>query len=279
MQGDRILKDASLDHGHIAWCTCCPTENIVWWRGCSCSQTFIFPLPTKLSTTQVGFSETTAPCQPSVHPHLSGCVSVTSVRMLYEEEDGHPTGRTGIPLPPHSRRTTACLTLSWVTCVTVLVNLNSFWRWGTHMVNWNSWACQCLNEGSSLANDLKIFFYFTLLVLLYINMNLPRLYTCSPSWTPLPPPSLCRLPEECYGEGGGTPYKPFVCMTPYKPQASCILHQTWTGDSFLIWYCTCFNAILPKHPTLSLSHRLQKTVLYICVSFAVSHTGLSLPSF
>ena len=33
------------------------------------------------------------------------------------------------------------------------------------------------------------------------------------------------------------------------------------------------------HPTLSLSLWVQKTVLYICVSFAVSHTGLSLPSF
>ena len=65
----------------------------------------------------------------------------------------------------------------------------------------------------------------------------------------------------------------------HQPQASCILHQTWTGYSFLIWYCTCFNAILPNHPTLSLSHRAQKTVLYICVSFALSHTGLSLPSF
>ena len=40
---------------------------------------------------------------------------------------------------------------------------------------------------------------------------------------------------------------------------------------------TCFSAILPNHPTFSLSHRVQKTVLYICVSFAVSHTGLSLP--
>ena len=65
----------------------------------------------------------------------------------------------------------------------------------------------------------------------------------------------------------------------HQPQASCILRWTWTGDSFLIWYYTCFNAILPNHPTLSLSHRVQKTVLYICVSFAVSHTGLSLPSF
>ena len=68
-------------------------------------------------------------------------------------------------------------------------------------------------------------------------------------------------------------------MPVHQPQACCILHQTWTGDSFLIWYYTCFNAILPNHPTLSLSHRVQKTVLYICVSFAVSHTGLSLPSF
>ena len=37
---------------------------------------------------------------------------------------------------------------------------------------------------------------------------------------------------------------------------------------------TCFNAILPNHPTLSLSHRVQKPVLYICVSFAVSCTPL-----
>jgi len=65
----------------------------------------------------------------------------------------------------------------------------------------------------------------------------------------------------------------------YQPRASCIMHPTWTGDSFHIWYYTCFSAILPNDPTLALSHRVQKTVLYICVSFAVSHTELSLPSF
>ena len=65
----------------------------------------------------------------------------------------------------------------------------------------------------------------------------------------------------------------------HQPQASCIMHRTWTGNSFLIWYYTCFNVILPNHPTLSLSYRVQKTVLYICVSFAVSHTGSSSPSF
>ena len=65
----------------------------------------------------------------------------------------------------------------------------------------------------------------------------------------------------------------------HQPQASSIVHRTWTGDSFHIWYYTCFSAILPNHPTLSLSHRVQKTVLYISVSFAVSYTGLLLPSF
>ena len=30
----------------------------------------------------------------------------------------------------------------------------------------------------------------------------------------------------------------------HQPQASSIVHQTWIGDSFHIWYYTCFNAIL-----------------------------------
>ena len=55
-------------------------------------------------------------------------------------------------------------------------------------------------------------------------------------------------------------------ISVHQPQASSILHWTWTGSLFHIWYYTCFNAILPNHPTLSLSHRVQKTVLYICVS-------------
>ena len=74
------------------------------------------------------------------------------------------------------------------------------------------------------------------------------------------------------------PVRSLWVIPVHQPQASCILHWTWTGDLFLIRYYTCFNAILPNHPTLALSHRVQKTVLDICISFAVSHTGLSLPS-
>ena len=39
------------------------------------------------------------------------------------------------------------------------------------------------------------------------------------------------------------------------------------------------HAVLSKHPTLAFSHRVQKSVLYICVSFSVLHIVLSLPSF
>ena len=81
-----------------------------------------------------------------------------------------------------------------------------------------------------------------------------------------PPPSSLPIPS-------------LWVIPVYQPQASCILHRTWTGNSLHIWYYTWFNAILPNHPTLSLSHRVHKTVLYISVFFAVSHTGWSLSSF
>ena len=42
-------------------------------------------------------------------------------------------------------------------------------------------------------------------------------------------------------------------VSVHHPQASRIMHRTWTGDLFHIWHYTCFHAIPPKHPTLSLS--------------------------
>ena len=108
--------------------------------------------------------------------------------------------------------------------------------------------------------------YIIVLVLPNIKMNPPQVYMCSPSWNLLPPPSSLPIPS--------------LWVVPvHQPQASSIVHRTWTGNSFHTWYFICFNAILPKLPTLSLSHRVHKTVLYISVSFAVSYTGLLLPSF
>ena len=118
--------------------------------------------------------------------------------------------------------------------------------------------------------QLYILFYFIfllyniVLVLPYINMHLPRVYTCSPSWTPLPPPS----PHH--------PSRSSQCTSPKLP-VSCI--EPGLAIHFLydiIHVLMPFSQIIPPPP---LSHRVQKTVLYICVSFAVSHKGSSLPSF
>ena len=117
------------------------------------------------------------------------------------------------------------------------------------------------------------FFYFillynTVLVLPYIDMNPPRVYMSSQSWISLSPPTPYHL-------SGSSP-----CTSPKHP-VSCIEHRLairFLHDSIHVMYvCNTYNAILPHHPTLSL--RVQKSVLYICVSFAVSHTGSWLPSF
>ena len=76
------------------------------------------------------------------------------------------------------------------------------------------------------------------------------------------------------------PLHPIPLGLPSAPALStCLMHPTWTGDLFHPWKYTCFNAVLSKHPILAFSHRVQKSVLYICVSFSVLHIGLSLPSF
>ena len=54
---------------------------------------------------------------------------------------------------------------------------------------------------------------------------------------------------------------PSLWVVPvHQPQASSIVHQTWTGDSFHIWYYACFNAILPNH---NLLHFLPSTYHYL----------------
>ena len=100
-----------------------------------------------------------------------------------------------------------------------------------------------------------LIFNFTILYwFCHISTWIHHWYTC------VPHPELSSLLP---------PVPSLWVVPPHQPQASSIVHWTQTGDSFHIWYYTCFNAILPNHPTLSLSHRLQKTVLYICASYAV----------
>ena len=56
----------------------------------------------------------------------------------------------------------------------------------------------------------------------------------------------------------------------HQPQASCILHWTWTGDSFLIWYYACFNAILPNHPPAP-PQSPKYCSIHLCLSCYLAH--------
>ena len=66
---------------------------------------------------------------------------------------------------------------------------------------------------------------------------------------------------------------------PSAPALSILSHALnldWRSVSHMIIYM--FQCYSLRSSPLTF-YRVQKTVLYICVSFAVSYTGLSLPSF
>ena len=93
------------------------------------------------------------------------------------------------------------------------------------------------------------------MVLPYINMNPPWVYTCSPSWTPLPPPS----PDHPSGSS--------QCTSPKHP-VSCIepgLVIRFIYD--IIHVSMPFSQIIPPSPSPTESKRL----FYTSVSLLLSH--------
>ena len=144
----------------------------------------------------------------------------------------------------------------------------------THV--WSLWCEDPLEEGMATHSSILFFFninlfvlfgglllYNIVLVLPYINKNPPRVHTCSRSWSPLPPPS---------------PYHPSRSSQCTSPEhlVSCIepgLAISFTYDNIHI--SMPFSHIIPPSPSPTEAKRL----FYTSVSFAVSHTGLSLLSF
>ena len=125
----------------------------------------------------------------------------------------------------------------------------------------DAWGLCIVNEANVDAfSEMPLFLYDPANVGNFISgssaFSKPRLYMCSPSWTPLPSPS----PSHPSGSS--------QCTSPEHPP--CIMYRTWTGDLFHIWQYTCFNAILPNHTTLTLSHRVQR-LFYTSVSLLLSH--------
>ena len=95
---------------------------------------------------------------------------------------------------------------------------------------------------------LFILLYNIVLVLPYINMNLPRVYTCSPSWTPLPPPS---------------PYHPSgssQCTSPKHPVSGIEPGLATRFIYDIIHVSMPFSQIIPPSPSPTESKRL----FYIC---------------
>ena len=110
----------------------------------------------------------------------------------------------------------------------------------------------------SLSHTVLINFFFILynivLVLPYINMNPPRMYTCSPSWTPIPPPSL-------YHPSGSSQ------CTSLKHPVSCIepglaIHFIYD----IIHVSVPFSQIIPPFPSPTESNRLFYTSVSLLLS-------------
>ena len=96
--------------------------------------------------------------------------------------------------------------------------------------------------------------YNIVLVFPYINMNPPRVYTCSPSQPPLPPPSL-------YHPSGSS-----WCTSPKHP-VSCIkpgLVVHFLHD--IIHVSMPFSQIIPPYPSPTESKRLFYTSVSLLLS-------------
>ena len=124
------------------------------------------------------------------------------------------------------------------------------------------YACESwtVKKAEQLKIDAFVFkflflLYNTVLVLPYIDMNPPRVYMSSQSWTPLPPPT----PYHLSGSSPCTsPKHPVSCIEPR--QAIHFLHA-------IIHVSMPFSQIIPLSPSPTES----KSLFYTSVSLLLSH--------
>ena len=96
--------------------------------------------------------------------------------------------------------------------------------------------------------------YNIVLVLPYINMNPARVYTCSPSWTPFPPPSPYHPSESSQCT---SPKHPVSCTEP-----GLAIHFTYN----IIHVSMPISQIIPPSPSPTESKRLFYTSVSLLLS-------------
>jgi len=105
---------------------------------------------------------------------------------------------------------------------------------------------------------ILILFYFFVLVLPNIEMNLPQVYLCSPSWTVLPPPS----PYHPSGSSQCTsPKHPVLCIEPGL--VTRFIHD-------IIHVSMPFSQIFPLSPSQTESLRLFYTSVSLLLNLKAS---------
>ena len=187
------------------------------------------------------------------------------------------------PVLPVWPRQSICQVCSWL-CWQVLVWAKNWWE--SRHKGWKSrknkdWDLNkprhlSLHQDSQTVKPLAfLFFFFFDLFIYFFYFTILYWFCHTSTWihhgctrVPHPEPTS-HLPPHTIPLGH-----------PGAPAPSILYPASnldWRFVSYMILYT--FQAILQNDPSLSLSHRVQKTVLYICVSFAVLHTGLSLPTF
>ena len=99
--------------------------------------------------------------------------------------------------------------------------------------------------------------YNIVLVLPYINMHPPRVYTCSPSWTPLPPPS----PYHPSGSSQCTsPKHPVSCIEP-----GLVIHFLYD----IIHILMPFSQIIPPPSPTGSKNCFIHLCLFCCLTYRV----------